>query len=350
MALGNRHFFRIGLLLLLILILGGGGLAYWLYIRAYVSTDDAYVAGHQGVISPRVPGRVLQVLVEDNQSVREGQLLISLDPRDYEVAVAEAVAALDRLRQEVDQRYVAVKAAQARVAQTKAVFHKAETDRERYQNLFARRTVSRETLDRVVTDYKVSQAERDRAAQEHRQALAAIGGSANIPPEEQPALKEAQARVEQARLNLQYAKITAPFAGYITRKQVEPGNWVTPGRPLMLLIPLTYPQVWIEANFKETQITEVRIGQPAAVKVDTYPDITFQGRVDSLMSGTGAAFSLLPPENATGNWVKVVQRVPVKVVLEPPFPENHPLRLGMSTIVTIDTRDRTGLRLLSPIR
>src|SRR4030042_171811 len=151
MALANRHFFRIGLSLLLILILGGGGLAYWLYIRAYVSTDDAYVAGHQGVISPRVPGRVLQVLVEDNQSVREGQLLISLDPRDYEVAVAEAVAALDRLRQEVDQRYVAVKAAQARVAQTTAVFPKAATGRERYQNLFARRTVSRETLDRIRT-------------------------------------------------------------------------------------------------------------------------------------------------------------------------------------------------------
>ena len=128
------------------------------------------------------------------------------------------------------------------------------------------------------------------------------------------------------------------------------GNWVQPGQPLMMLVPLNTSQLWVQANYKETQLTNVYIGQPAEVEVDTYPGVKFKGRVDSIMAGTGSAFSLLPPENATGNWVKVVQRVPVKIVLLPPFPENRPLRLGMSTEVTIDTRERTGKRLLGPPR
>jgi membrane fusion protein (multidrug efflux system) len=184
------------------------------------------------------------------------------------------------------------------------------------------------------------------AQRELEEALAAIGGSTNIPLEEQPAIKEAKAQLEQARLNLDYTKVKAQVAGYITRRQVQPGNWVRPGQPLMTLVPLDYKELWIEANYKETQLTNVYLGQPARVRVDTYPSITFQGRVDSIMAGTGSAFSLLPPENATGNWVKVVQRVPVKITLLPPFPENTPLRLGMSTEVTIDTRERTGPRLL----
>ncbi len=346
--LNNRRLHITGLVLVL-LLLAGGGVAYWLYSRAYVNTDDAYVTGHQGVISSRVRGRVLQVMVEDNQQVKPGQTLLILDPRDYQVALSEATASLNRLRQEVAQQYAQVKAARAKVAQTQAVFRRAENDRERYQNLYERKTVSRETLDRVVTNYKVSQAELEEAHQDYRRALAAIGGSLDIPVEEQPAIKEARAKQEQARLNLEYTTIQAPFAGYVTRKQVEPGNWVVPGQPVMMLVPLDYQEVWIQANFKETQITEVCIGQPATIKVDTYPGLTLKGTVDSLMAGTGAAFALLPPENATGNWVKVVQRIPVKVTLMPPFPEDRPLRLGMSTVVTIDTRDRTGPRLL-PIR
>jgi membrane fusion protein (multidrug efflux system) len=337
---------KLGLFLLLLLVLAGGGLWYWHYSRLYVSTDDAYVSGHQGVVSARVPGRVAHVLVTDNQRVEAGQVLVDLDARDYEVARAEAQAALERLQQEVGRRYAAVRTAQAKMEQTQAVYQRATSDRERYQNLFARRTISRETLDRVVTNFKVRKAELAEAQQEQQQALAVIGGSLAIPLAEQPTLKEARARLEQAALNLSYTRIQAPFAGYITKKQVEPGNWVAPGQPLMVLVPLTYEQVWIQANFKETQITEMCIGQPATVKVDAYPGQNFKGRVDSLMAGTGSAFALLPPENATGNWVKVVQRLPVKVVLTPPFPLDRPLRLGMSTEVTIDTRDHSGPRLL----
>ena len=197
------------------------------------------------------------------------------------------------------------------------------------------------------TRYQVNQALVDRYKREMEEALAAIGGSTGIPLEEQPAIKEAKARLEQARLNLGYTKITAKISGYVTKRQVEVGNWVQPGQPLMMVVPLHYPQLWIQANYKETQLTNVYIGQPAEVDVDTYPGVKFKGRVDSIMSGTGSAFSLLPPENATGNWVKVVQRIPVKIVLLAPLPESLPLRLGMSTEVTIDTRKRSGPRLLA---
>jgi membrane fusion protein (multidrug efflux system) len=198
----------------------------------------------------------------------------------------------------------------------------------------------------VNTRYKVATASLEQARQETREAEAAIGGSTAIPINEQPAIKEARARLEQARLNLGYTDIKAHLDGYVTRRQVEKGNFVQPGQPLMALVPLETIDLWIEANYKETQLTNVTIGQPAEVTVDAYPKTVFKGRVDSIMAGTGAAFTLLPPENATGNWVKVVQRVPVKVVLLPPFPENEPLRLGMSATVTIDTRDRSGPKLL----
>ncbi len=205
----------------------------------------------------------------------------------------------------------------------------------------------KQTLDRVDTRYRVTQAELTQSQRKLQEALAHIGGSTSIPLEEQPAIKEARAQVEQARLNLEYTKVRAEVSGYITRRQVQPGNWVRPGQPLMTLVPLDYRELWIEANYKETQLTDVYLGQHASVAVDTYPGTVFNGRVDSIMAGTGAAFSLLPPENATGNWVKIVQRIPVKVVLFPPFPKNQPLRLGMSVYVTIDTRNRTGPRLLS---
>jgi len=341
----SRPVVRLGMVGLVLLLLAGGAV-YWFYYRTVVTTDDAYVSGHVGVISPRVPGRVVEVLVDNNYFVQSQQVLLTLDAADYEVAVAQAAAALNRLRQDLSQRYVKVATAQTKVAQAEANFHEATIDQRRYANLFERRTIARQTLDRVDTRHRVTRAMLNGAQRELEEALAAIGGSTSIPLEEQPAIKEAKAQLEQARLNLDYTKVKAQVAGYITRRQVQPGNWVRPGQPLMTLVPLDYKELWIEANYKETQLTNVYLGQPARVRVDTYPSITFQGRVDSIMAGTGSAFSLLPPENATGNWVKVVQRVPVKITLLPPFPENTPLRLGMSTEVTIDTRERTGPRLL----
>ncbi|MDD2902252.1 MAG: HlyD family secretion protein [Syntrophales bacterium] len=334
-------------LIVLVLLMAGAGLGYWYYLRIFVSTDDAYVTGHVGVVSPRVAGRVEKVLVDNNQFVQPGEVLLTLDPTDYEVAVAQAEGNLNRLRQDMAQRYVKVATAQAKIAETEANYHHAITDQQRYANLYDRKVVPKQTLDRVNTQLKVTRALLKQAGEELREALAVIGGSTSIPLEKQPVIKEAKARLEEARLNLGYTRVTAEVAGYITRRQVQPGNWVRPGQPLMMLVPLEARELWIEANYKETQLTHVFIGQPATITVDTYPGTKFKGKVDSIMSGTGSAFSLLPPENATGNWVKVVQRIPVKVVLLPPLPENQPLRLGMSTEVTIDTRERTGPRLLS---
>lgn len=337
---------RLGLVLLVLLIVGAG-VAYWIYIHIFVSTDDAYVAGYVGVISPRVPGRVARVLVDDNQHVRPGQVLVTLEPQDYEVAVAQAAGNLGRLRQDLQQAYVKVATARTRVTEAEANFKMAGIDKRRYTNLYERHTIPKQTLDRVDTRYRVDQALLQKSQRELKEALAVIGGSTDIPLEEQPAIQEAKAKLEQARLNQGYTRITAEIKGFITKRQVEVGNWVQPGQPLMMLVPLDFSQIWVQANYKETQLTHVYLGQPATIRVDTYPGAKLRGQVDSIMAGTGSAFSLLPPENATGNWVKVVQRIPVKIALLPPFPSNMPLRLGMSTEVTIDTRERTGKRLLA---
>lgn len=340
---------RIGLVVVILLLIGAGW-GYWYYLHIFVSTEDAYVSGYVGVISSRVPGRVAKVPVDNNDPVAAGQTLVTLEPQDFEVAVAQAEANANRLRQELAGMYAKASKGLAKVAEAQAQLHQAATDKTRYTGLYERRTVPRQTLDQVNTRFKVAQAELDQARQEYREALAAIGGSTDIPINEQPAVKEAQARLEEARLRLSYTKITAEFNGYVTRRQVKAGNVVQAGQPLMMLVPLDHQELWIEANYKETQLTHVYIGQPVEVTVDTYPGTKFKGRVESIMAGTGAAFSLLPPENATGNWVKVVQRIPVRIALQPPYPENQPLRLGMSCIVTIDTRERSGPRLLSARR
>ncbi|MGB8873329.1 MAG: HlyD family secretion protein [Desulfobaccales bacterium] len=340
---------RVGVIVLVLLMIGAG-VGYWYYLHVFVYTDDAYVDGYVGMAASRIPGRVAKVLVNDNDFVEPGQLLVTLEPQDFEAAMAQAEGNLGRLRQDLAQDYVKVSTSRAKIAEAEANFHLAGTDQARYSALYERHTIAKQTLDNVNTRYLVNQALVDRYRREMQEALAAIGGSTGIPMEEQPAIKEAKARLEQAKLNLGYTRITAKISGYVTKRQVEVGNWVQPGQPLMIVVPLKYPQLWIQANYKETQLTNVYIGQPAEVDVDTYPGVKFKGRVDSIMSGTGSAFSLLPPENATGNWVKVVQRIPVKIVLLPPIPENRPLRLGMSTEVTIDTRKHTGPRLLPATR
>jgi membrane fusion protein (multidrug efflux system) len=339
--------------LILVLVLAaliGGGIYYWHYLSIFASTDDAYVSGYVGMVSSQVPGRVTQVMVDNNDYVKKGQTLVTLDPRDFEVAVAHGEAAINSLRQDLASQYAKVGKARGEIAEAQAHLKQAITDQNRYGPLYERHTVPKQKLDQVNTQYKVAKATVEQAQHKEREALAAIGGATSIPINEQPAIKEAQARLEQARLNLSYTDIKARIDGYVTKRQVEVGNYVQPGQPLMALVPLKTSDLWIEANFKETQLTYVCIGQPAEVEVDTYPKVVFKGKVDSIMAGTGAAFTLLPPENATGNWVKVVQRVPVRIVLLPPFPEDKPLRLGMSSVVTIDTRDRSGPKLLGSIK
>jgi membrane fusion protein (multidrug efflux system) len=182
---------------------------------------------------------------------------------------------------------------------------------------------------------------------EHEQAKAALGGEADSPRYERAVVRQAEAAVHEAQLNLSYCTLVSPIDGMVSRKALEVGQRVQPGQPLMAVVPLD--RVYIEANYKETQLNDVRVGQPAEIKADIYPGVVYRGKVDSLSAGTGAAFSLLPPENATGNWVKVVQRLPVKIILDEPPPADRPLRIGLSVEVTIDTRDRSG-PLLSSLR
>ena len=409
------------------------GVRYWLYARAHESTDDAFIDGHIIQISPKAAGYIAKIHVDDNQQVKAGDLLVEIDPRDYEVRVRQAQAALDaglareneakrnvtltratsaatvqqaraavqRSRSEVAsqqagaaseqstaaQAAAAVGTAEANVAQTRAQVRaaqaeatRASADVERYRALYAKDEVSRQQLDQAIAAARTANAELESARQrvaaaqaqvnEARAAQAAaaqtaqrartqIGGAqagvseaqgrlaqANTAPQA-VAVSEAQAatatasteqlraQLAQAELELSYTKIYAPEDGRVTRKSVEEGALVQIGQPLLAIVP---GDVWVTANFKESQIGGMTPGQPVEISVDAYPDKVFKGHVDSIQAGTGARFSLIPPENATGNYVKVVQRVPVKIVFDEPPDPKHMLAPGMSVVPEVRVR------------
>jgi len=346
LVVSRRRILLLSFLLVLLSGLGIGGIKWWLHHRYYVTTDNAYVKGDIILISARVPGTVMEVLVDDNWHVMPGQVLVKLDPTDYEVVLREREAELKLALEEVDQRFAAVEAAQANVNLARSEYRQAQLDLERAKTLYEKGVVSKEVYDRAETKYRVAQSRLNVALKELERAKAVLGGDLNSSKYERSIVRRALALKRQAELNLSYTIIRSPVEGFVTRKTVEVGHQVHPGQPLMAIVKLK--DVWIEANYKETQLTHVRIGQPVEIKTDIYPDYTYRGRVQSISSGTGAVFSLLPPENATGNWVKVVQRVPVKIVLVEPPPPDKPLRLGLSVITTIDTHQREGLLLLPP--
>jgi membrane fusion protein, multidrug efflux system len=322
---------------------------YYQYIERNVSTDDAYVDGTVALVSSRVAGTVTNVYVEDNWTVKEGQLLLTLDPRDFEVRVLQAQAQLDRAKQSVDELYAGVQAAQAGVSLVESQLKQARIDFERAKSLKEQGVVSTEQYDQANTGLRIALADEALAQHQLTQAKAALG-TQNLDDSryDRPIVKQAEAALEAAKLDLSYTKITAPFAGVETHKTAHVGNRVQVGEPLMAIVPLG--KLYVTANFKETQLTDVRVGQKAEIVADIYPGYTYHGHVDSISMGTGAAFSLLPPENATGNWVKVVQRVPVKIVIDGPQPEAKPLRLGLSVEVSIDLSDQSGPLLSSVVQ
>jgi membrane fusion protein (multidrug efflux system) len=401
------------------------GVRYWLYASAHESTDDAFIDGHIIQMSPKVSGYVARVYVTDNQEVKEGDLLVEIDPRDFEARLSEAQAALAageaRLkeaqtnieltratsragiqqasssvqqassgveaaraetaaqRSRISETASGVAAAQANAAQALAQVAAAEAeavrasaDVERYRELYAKDEVSRQQLDQAVATARTAtanlEAARKKAAAAEAQvaqaratqttaeetarrartqittAQAQVGealgrlSQANTAPQQVTVsqaqaqtqgatIEQLRAQVEQARLELSYTKIYAPESGRVTRKSVEEGSLVQPGQALMAIVP---GDVWVTANFKETQLDRMRPGQAVEIKVDAYPEQTLRGHVDSIQAGTGAAFSLIPPENATGNYVKVVQRVPVKIVFDGPPDTKRLLAPGMS--------------------
>ena len=418
---------------IVLLIAAVVGVRYWLYARSHESTDDAFIDAHVTQVSPKVAGYVAKVHVVANQQVKKGDLLVEIDPRDYEARLDQAKAALEageaRLKEArtgveltransranvqqasgtVQQARAGVEAsrasaaaertrvaqagaatgsaqanlqqAQAQVDAAQAELVRARADVERYQELYNKDEVSRQRLDQAIATARTAEAQTEAARQKAasaasqvreseaaqrtaaetaRKAEAQIGAAqgqvqeaqgrlatANTAPQQIPAseaqaqtagasLEQLRAAVSQAELELSYTNLYAPDDGRVTNKSVEEGALVQSGQPLMAVVP---GDVWVTANFKENQIGSMRAGQSVEIVVDAYPDKVFKGHVDSIQAGTGARFSLLPPENATGNYVKVVQRVPVKIVFDEPPDPAHMLAPGMSVEPEVKVR------------
>jgi membrane fusion protein (multidrug efflux system) len=311
------------------------GIYYFEYVAPYESTDDAFIEAHVTPIAPQVAGRVAQLLVQDNQEVKAGDVLLQIDPSDFQTKLDQERANLAASKSRFEQANAQFTVDQARVEQEKANVvaaqaeaKQAEADDKRYQAVgsFA---ISASQLDLAGTQARSADAQVDAA---RNKELAAEAQSALDKASIQTAAAEIQsseAAVHQAELNLSYTQVKAPEAGYVTHRTVEAGAYVQAGQALLAIVPR---QVWIVANFKETQLTDMRAGQSVEVTMDAYPQIKFKAHVDSIQSGTGPRFSLLPPENASGNYVKVVQRVPVKIVLDDVAANNYVLGPGMSVV------------------
>ncbi len=324
---------RKALVILLIVVIAGGwfGLRWWIRGQTHIETDNAFIEARTVPVSFKVGGTVKRVLVEDNQFVKQGDLLVELDDQDYRVEVAKSEAGVGVAENETGGDYLKAEGARAAVQAARARLDQAILDLQRGEALFRREVIPKEQLDRLRTAKRVADSQL-REAEEGLKRFLAEAGLATQGGNKAKVLQR-KAQLEEARLQLSYTRITAPRDGYITKKSIEPGTNVQAGQPLMALVPLQ--DAWITANYKESQLTHIRPGQKVEFTVDAYPGRTFSGKVDSIMAGTGAAFSLLPPENATGNYVKVVQRVPVKIVIDNNSDPEHLLRVGMSVIPTV---------------
>jgi membrane fusion protein (multidrug efflux system) len=309
------------------------GVYYFRFVAPFESTDDAFIAAHATTVAPQIAGRVAQLLIHDNQDVKQGDLLLEIDPVDYQAKLAQAQAnlaaarsqlaqakaqfAVDEAKEDEERANIAAVEAQAAYAQTNLKRLEAIGNVGVSQNQIdvAQTQLSSNVADVQVALNKISAAE----AQAALSKASIVTAEANV--------EQSEAAVQQAELNLSYTKITAPETGYVTHRTVEQGAYIQPGQALLAIVPR---QIWVVGNFKETQLTHMRPGQSVTVHVDAYPQIKFTGHVDSIQSGSGAQFSLFPPENATGNYVKVVQRVPVKIVLDEISDANIVLGPGMS--------------------
>jgi membrane fusion protein (multidrug efflux system) len=354
----NKKRFALFLVFALMIVCVAAVFYYREYRTRYVTTDDAYVTGRIHVIASKVSGTVRTVYVEDNQFVKKDDVLVEIDDRDYDVRVREAESArnaehakLEEVSTKVDvtkkqllELQFGVKSARANLNLQEANLKQADLDFKRAQKLRAKEVVPEERLEKAKTNYDVTAAQVEASREHLKQVEAALETQKALIQQTQSALKSQNSVVKQREetrkaedLKKSYTKIYAPADGYITRKSVENGNQIQPGQPLMAVVPLD--DIWVVANYKETQIENVKTGQKAKIKVDTYPDRDFEGTVQSIMAGTGSIFSLFPPENATGNYVKVVQRVPIKIVLNQGTDPNHILRVGMSVEPTIITKE-----------
>ncbi len=337
-AQGKRR--RALLVLLAVVVVAGiAWLAYYLLVaRWHQDTDDAYVQGNIVSITAQTPGTVVSINADDGMRVKAGQVLVQLDPNDAQVALAQAEANLAATVRQVRGLFSSVDSAQADIAAREVALQQARADVARRSGLVASGAVSAEELAHAQAQLKAAEAalSASRGQLSRNRALVDATTVAS-----QPQVQAAAAQLRQAYLNLQRAAIVAPVDGFVAKRSVQLGQRVQPGGALMAVIPLH--DVWVDANFKETQLHNMRLGQPVKLTADLYgSDVEFDGKLASLGLGTGSAFALLPAQNASGNWIKIVQRIPVRIQLDPRQLRDHPLRLGMSMAVDVDVHDQGG--------
>jgi len=335
---GKRKFML--LVLALIVILGALGVWGWyeFYGRWSESTDDAYVNGNVVEITPLVTGTVVSIGADDGDLVHEGQVLINFDPNDAAVGLQSAQANLARTVRQVRGLYSNVDGMKAQVLAQKANVQKAQDNYNRRKNLAAGGAISQEELSHARDDLTSAQNALANIEQQLKTTNALVDDTVIS---SHPDVQSAAAQLRQAYLTNARSTLIAPVTGYVAKRTVQLGQRVQPGTALMAVIPLD--QLWIDANFKETQLRQMRIGQPVDIEADIYgSDVKFSGSVDSLGAGTGSAFALLPAQNATGNWIKIVQRVPVRIHINAEELAKNPLRVGLSTVVNVNLHDQSG--------
>ncbi len=328
-----------GLLVLAALIIGG--VLYWLHARHYETTDDAFVDGYISQIAAQVPGRVIRIAFDDNQQVKAGQVLVELDPRDYQVkldqAVAQrtqAVAQAEQARAQLGLQQANVDQAGANVRVTEADLQQAQTDLARYRSIDPK-AITKQQLDTSSSTAKSAQARLDANRQAVVAARAQVQAQRAAVAAADSSLKQADVAVVNAELQLSYTHVTAPSDGQATKRTVDLGNYVNAGQSLLAVVP---SRIWVTANFKETQLALMQPGQYVRVRVDACPDLDINARVDSFQAGSGSVFSSLPAENATGNYVKVVQRVPVRITFEEQDLSRCRMAPGMSVTPRVTVR------------
>ncbi|WP_313655359.1 multidrug efflux MFS transporter periplasmic adaptor subunit EmrA [Pantoea sp.] len=346
----NKKKKRKSVLIVLALIIVLAGIAwgaYWfLVLRHFQETDDAYVAGNQVQVMAQVSGSVNKVWFEDTDFVKKGDVLVSLDKTDAEQAFEKAQTALATSVRQTHQLMINGRQYQASITLQQTALAQAQADLKRREPLGAANLIGREELQHARDAVATAKAQLDVAIQQYNANQAMI---LNTSLENQPAVQQSAAELRDAWLALQRTEIRSPMDGFVSRRSVQVGSQISTNTPLMAVVPAT--NLWVDANFKETQLAGVRIGQPATVVADIYgDDVVYHGKVVGLDMGTGSAFSLLPAQNATGNWIKVVQRLPVRIELNQEDIARHPLRIGLSTLVKIDTTSQEGSMLATRVR
>jgi membrane fusion protein (multidrug efflux system) len=345
-ANGSR---RRGLLLLalVVVVCGAAYGSYWLLVaRHYQSTDDAYVSGDVVQITAEAPGTVIALHADDTQSVQRDQPLLELDPADAEVARGSAEANLARAVRQVRTLFAQGSQLRAQIIERQTELKRAEDDYHRRAGLVSDGAVSSEELSHVKDNIAQLQASLDAAREQLNATTAQVDGTTVAT---HPQVLAAAAAVRDAALALRRTHITSPEAGVVARRSVQLGQRVAPGTPLMAVVALD--NVWVDANFKEVQLENMRVGQPVELHADLYGgDTVYHGKLVGLSAGSGSAFALLPAQNASGNWIKIVQRVPVRIALDPQELKDHPLRIGLSMSARVDVRDTSGPLVASQVR